>query len=184
MRGCALLLVEHSIINTNQTMDLLVHITSNLILKRFKREDRKKIFVANLSFYIYAEIEKCLKPEKPASSNWKRAENIGKYISMLYIDSIVDRSMINSWLTKLEFIASMGSLEAFNIFQSTFVSVENKFKVDSPREYQEYQNKSGVKEVQEEIKPQNLTVQQTESQNTSESKISQVKELSLDQNFR
>lgn len=137
LRGCALLLVEHSLINDDQ-MGMLVNI-SKMIINSFKKEDRKRIFCANLKLYVYAEIEKCLKTEKPASSNWSRSESLGKYIAILYEQSVVEKTMVKAWLTKLEFMATIGSEEAAKVFYSTFSSVAEKFKLECPREFQQFQ---------------------------------------------
>lgn len=137
LRGCALLLVEHSLINDDQ-IGMLVNI-SKMINNGFKKEDRKRIFCANFRLYVYAEIDKCLKTEKPASSNWKRSESLGIYIAALYAESVVEKTLVKAWLTKLEFMTAIGSEEAAKVFKTTFSSVAEKFKLEYPREFQQFQ---------------------------------------------
>lgn len=151
LRGCSLLLVEHSLLHDDQ-IGMLVNITK-MIINSFRREDRRRIFCANLRLYVYAEIEKCLKTEKPNSSNWMRSESLGKYIAAMYDESVVEKTLVKAWLTKLEFMATIGCEEAAKVFYSTFSSVTDKFKLECPREFQQFQQFSN-REKPKQILPQ------------------------------
>lgn len=154
LRGCALLLVEHSVLKDDQIL-MLVNITK-MIINGFKKEDRKRIFCANFRLYVYAEIDKCLKTEKPASTNWKRSESLGIYIAALYVESVIEKTTVKAWLTKLEFMAAIGSEEAAKVFYSTFSSVTEKFKLECPREFQQYQQFSNREKPKQTVTQQQV----------------------------
>lgn len=135
IKGCALLLIEHSLTNENQ-LKTLVYLINAFILKNVSREDRKNIFMANFSLYIHAEIDKCLKAPK---IDWNRARILGAYISELYKEGVVEKVLVKSWLIKLQSLAALGSKEAAMQLQTSFSSIADKFKVEYHREYLQFQ---------------------------------------------
>lgn len=117
---------------------MLAHVTKYTIIKNIKKEDRLKVFMANFALYIYAEINKGLKTEAPTLSDWKKVEKLGRYISELYKQDIIEGTMVKAWLSKLEFTATIGSEEAAKEFFTTFSKVGEKLKRDFPEEHEQF----------------------------------------------
>jgi hypothetical protein len=117
---------------------MFAHVTKHTIIRSIKKDDRLKVFTANFALYIYAEMNKCLKTEKPASTDWKAVEKLGKYISELYKQDIIEGIQVKAWLCKLEFTATIGSEEAAKEFFTTFSKVGEKLKRDFPEEFEQF----------------------------------------------
>lgn len=152
LRGCALLLVENAMLNY-AIINKVSHITKQAITPRLRHDDRKKIFFANFTLYLYAEMDKCLKPNKPASSNWKHAEVLGIVITKFYNESVLEHTIIKAWLMKLEFMARMGFEEAFRIFRTSFASIRVKFQQERVAEYLNFEQFNNLKEMPKQTPP-------------------------------
>lgn len=173
LRGCALILVENTLL-PDVNVNKIVHITKEAIGPRLRYDDRKKKFYANFTLYLYAEMDKCLKTNKPASSNWKQAERLGMVISKFYIENLLEHTIIKAWLMKLEFISRLGFEEAFRIFRTTFASIRGKFQQERPAEFINFEQFFNLKELPKQV-PMPIVVE--EEQPTSKDTVNPSNEM-------
>jgi hypothetical protein len=137
VKGCALILIEHCLLNPDE-IHIFASIIQLTILSSITNESRKKLFLTFFVHFFYLDMEKSLKPLKPEASNWQRVSNIGKLLCALYDNSTLDFSCVQVWLSLLEKAISNSSIEARNEMKICIEKVGQKFVEERPNLFQNY----------------------------------------------
>ncbi|KAG5666944.1 hypothetical protein PVAND_014949 [Polypedilum vanderplanki] len=130
IQGIALLFLEHSILYPEKS-GIYCNILKNLILTSFENDNQRRNFMTHFNGYIYVEMKKILKEEKPQSSNWSRVNLLSIFLCELFNQHIIEVVVIQSWLDKLQMMALKDCNEAAKEYNQCVIKVGDKIGDDN-----------------------------------------------------